>query len=225
MLPQVKADEGYCVASITPVAPADGSAADAAAAPQAQQLLGFFAVADFNLQQQAQAQVARQFEAGSTVEATVAALPSAASGGRLLLSVPLVAKPVRAARASKPAGVAGSKGEQRPSAPTVGSCVKATVVHVHPLHADLTLEGGSQGRLHVTEAAAGSAGASPLSALTAGDQLEVAVLGRVQTTEGRRHGLLECSSRPDVVSAAKAGQQLPRHEGWATLKRGQQLQG
>ncbi|PRW20900.1 RRP5-like protein [Chlorella sorokiniana] len=222
----VKAAEGYCVVSLTPATPAEEDAAEAAAPPQQQQLLGFFAVADFNLQQQAHAQVARQFEAGSRVDATVAALPSPATGGRLLLSVPLAAKPVRAARAAgKPAGAAGSKAESRPAAPAVGSCVQATVSHVHPLHADLTLEGGAHGRLHITEAAAGSAGASPLAALTAGDQLEVAVLGRVQTAEGRRHGLLECSSRPDVVAAAKAGQQLPRHVGWATLKRGQPLPG
>lgn len=220
---QVKAEEGYCVASLTP---ADGSAAAATDAQQQQPLLGFFAAADFNLQQQAQAQVARQFEAGGRLEATIAALPSPATGGRLLLSVPLAAKPVKAARAAgKPAGVAGSKAEARTPGPAVGSSVQATVAHVHPLHADLTLEGGAHGRLHITEAAAGSSGISPLAALSAGDQLEVAVLGRVQTAEGRRHGLLECSSRPDLVAAAKAAQQLPRHVGWATLKRGQQLPG
>ena len=219
--PQVKPLEGYCVASLN-------SPAGAAEGPQP--LLGFFATADFNLQQEQQQQaVQHQFGAGDSLAATVAALPSAATGGRLLLSVPLAAQPLRAKGAK--AAAAGAKQQQQQQqhvGPAVGTCVEATVVAVHPLHADLALEGGCHGRLHATEAAGEDSGTqSPLAALSTGDTLSVAVLGRVQTAEGRRHGMLECSSQADVVAAARARQPLPRRAtaAWGTLKPGQQLRG
>lgn len=215
----------------------------AAGSDSAPQLLGFFATTDFNLQAQQQAAVAHQFSTGDSLTATVASLPSPATGGRLLLSVPLAAMPLKPSgrAAAKAAGGASAKGGaagQQPVAPAAGTCVEATVSVVHPLHADLVLAGGCHGRLHVCEAAAATKGkgkkgsaageeASPLSGLAPGQQLQVAVLGRVATAEGRRHGLLECSSLPDAVGAAQSGKPLPRRTAlsWGTLKPGQQLHG
>ena len=57
-----------------------------AAAGSSSPLLGFLPTTDFNLQQQAHQQVQHQFAAGDTLTASVAALPSAATAGRLLLS-------------------------------------------------------------------------------------------------------------------------------------------
>lgn len=200
-----------------------------AGSPQA---LGCLATSDFNLQQQQQQQVQHQFAVGDQLTATVAALPSEATGGRLLLCVPLTAKPLRPRE-----GKAAAEGEQKrgrqqqqhPAAPAVGSCVEATVGAVHAMHADLLLQGGCHGRLHITEAAPleGGGGASPLSALSPGATLSVAVVGRVQTAEARRHGVVECSTRPEAVAAAKAGQVLPRGQGltWGGLAPGQQLHG
>ena len=202
-----------------------------AAAGSSSPLLGFLPITDFNLQQQAHQQVQHQFAAGDTLTASVAALPSAATAGRLLLSVPLTAKPLKAgSRAAGAAGAAaGAKGqarEQQPVAPATGSCVEATVGVVHALHADLALAGGCHGRLYITEAAAADGVASPLVGLLTGTTLKVAVLGRVQTPEGRRHGMLECSIRPEVVAAAQQGKPLPQqHLGWGTLNPGQQLHG
>ena len=201
------------------------------------QLLAYLATSDFNLAGgQQQAGVQHQFAVGDSLTASVAALPSPATGGRLLLSVPLEAKPLKpaaargaGAQAAKPSAAASAAA---PAAPAPGSLVEATVAVVHPLHAELALAGGCHGRLHVCEAAAGgeaagSEAASPLAALAVGAKLQVVVLGRVATAEGRRHGLLECSTRPEAVAAAKAGRALPRGAApaWGSLKPGQRLAG
>ncbi|KAL4451480.1 hypothetical protein ABPG75_007142 [Micractinium tetrahymenae] len=221
----VKAESGYCVVSL--------------AGPAAQRHpIAFLATADFNLQGQ---QHARQFAAGEALPASVAALPGPATGGRLLLSTPLTARPLRAAGARAGAATAaggkaagqqgGQGGGQQPEAPAAGSLVGATVGAVHALYAELALEGGCHGRLHITEAAPAADG-SPLASLSTGDKLEVVVLGRVASEQGRRHGLLECSTQPDTVAAARqaaAGGTAPAAPAqplaWGRLKPGQQLRG
>lgn len=196
------------------------------------------ATADFNLQGQ---QHARQFAAGDAVAAAVAALPGPATGGRLLLSTPLSAKPLRAAGSRAGSAAPGSKATgqqgssqgqgQQPEAPAAGTLVGATVGAVHALYAELALEGGCAGRLHITEAAPSAASdASPLAALATGDRLQVVVLGRVASEQGRRHGLLECSTLPDTVAAARqatggAAAPPPQPLAWGRLKPGQQLRG
>lgn len=203
---------------------ADGS-------PTGSPLLGFLPTTDFNLQYQQHQQPPRP---GDSLTASVAALPSPATGGRLLLAAPVGGKPVKPAAAAGGTGAAkrpqsDKQQAQRMQQHATGSCVEATVGAVHALHADLDLGDGCHGRLHITEAspAADAASSSPLAALSTGDKLAVAVLGRVTTAEGRRHSVLECSSRPEAVSAARAGQALPRHPcpALAALRPGQQLQG
>ncbi len=190
--------------------------------------IAFLATADFNLQGQ---QHARQFAAGETIAASVAALPGPATGGRLLLSTPLTAKPLRAAGARAGAATAGAKAGgqqgQQAEAPAAGSLVAATVGAVHGLYAELALEGGCHGRLHITEAAPAGDG-SPLAVLSPGDKLQVVVLGRVASEQGRRHGLLECSSLPDAMAAARqaeGGAAPAAPLAWGRLKPGQQLHG
>ncbi|EFN56095.1 hypothetical protein CHLNCDRAFT_145628 [Chlorella variabilis] len=186
----VKEEAGYCVVTLPA---ADGS-------PTGSPLLGFLPTTDFNLQYQQHQQPPRP---GDSLTASVAALPSPATGGRLLLAAPVGGKPVKPAAAAGGTGAAkrpqsDKQQAQRMQQHATGSCVEATVGAVHALHADLDL-----------------------------DKLAVAVLGRVTTAEGRRHSVLECSSRPEAVSAARAGQALPRHPcpALAALRPGQQLQG
>lgn len=210
----VKGEEGYCVVSLA-VPQEDGGPA------AAQPLLGFLPTTDFNLQNSSHQQP--QFAARETLTATVAALPSTATSGRLLLTAPLDGRQARPQprAASSTGGDAAPKKRAAAPPPAPGSCVEATVAAVHPLHADLALPGGARGRLHASQSAC------PLSDLVVGATLQVAVLGRAPATEGRRSSLSECSARPDAVAAAAAGRQLPGNLvlGWGSVKPGQQLTG
>lgn len=212
--PQVKQLEGYCVVSLN---------SDDGGAPLR---LGFLPATDFNLQGQQHGGAARQFAPGDTLPATVVALPSVGTGGRMLLSAPLTAKLLRAAGGKAQQGEGGATARHQQPGPAVGAVVEATVTAVHVLHADLVMLGDHQGRLHITEGPGSSDGdASPLAGLAAGQKLPVAVLGRVAAAEGRRHAQLHCSARPEVLAAARAGKPLPPALSWGRLRPGQQLAG
>ena len=206
----VKEQEGYSV--VTLEGTADGNAGGATAGPPALQL-GLLPTTDFNLRQQ---QLQHRFVPGDVIIASVAVLPSPATGGRLLLHVPLTAAALKAAAQTATnrgaAGGNGARGREQAKhvIPGPATVCGAKVTAVHPLHADLALDGGCRGRLHITQVAdlpttsssnqpgtGSSSGASPLAVLREGQQLPaVAVLGKLQTAEGRRHGLVECSLRP-----------------------------
>lgn len=210
----VKGEEGYCVVSLAVLQ--DGGTPAAA-----QPLLGFLPTTDFNLQNSSHQQP--KFDVGQSLTTAVAALPSAATGGRLLLTAPLGGRPARPQPRTDSSKGGDAAATKRPSrqAPAPGSCVEATVSAVHNLHADLALAGGSRGRLHASQSAVS------LADLAIGATLQVAVVGKAPAAEGRRSSLYECSARPDAVASAAAGQPLPAHLllGWGGLKPGQQLAG
>ncbi len=216
----VKPEEGYCVVSL----PEGGSPGGP--------FLAFLPTADLNLQRSA----APARAPGDAVSAVVAALPSAATGGRLLLAAPLGA----AEGAAAAAAAAAPAGEERPKGalPARGALVRGRVEAVHALHADVVLADGHRGRLHVSEAPGAAAGLaapgapapaegapSPLAALAPGAELELVVLGRMPSAEGRRHGLLELSARAEALAGAGAGAAPPRPLAWADLVPGAALRG
>jgi rRNA biogenesis protein RRP5 len=218
----VKPEEGYCVVSL-PEGGAPGGP-----------FLAFLPTADLNLQRSA----APARAPGDAVAAVVAALPSAATGGRLLLAAPLGA----AEGAAAAAAAAAPAGEERPKGalPARGALVRGRVEAVHALHADVVLADGHRGRLHVSEAPGAAAGLaapgapapaegapSPLAALAPGAELELVVLGRMPSAEGRRHGLLELSARAEALASAGAvpPRLPPRPLAWADLVPGAALRG
>lgn len=220
----VKSDEGYCIVSL----PAGHAT-----------WIGFLSTSDFNLPPAVAA--AQQPQVGDTFSAIVAGDDVAED--RLILVLPRgsgVINPTNISNPSKSTNkdVDGSLGKKK-KLPQTGTVSNARVDGVHLLHADVTLECGARGRIFITEAAdpgespgesPDSSLAAPLAALTTGSSVRVVVLGRMQTAEGRRHGLLELSCRPSVVHAAAAARQTegaaePKMMTWASLKAGQQLQG
>jgi rRNA biogenesis protein RRP5 len=205
----VKADEGYCVVSLP-----------AGRRP----LLGLLPTADFNLPPGAALQ---QPQPGDELAATVAALP-AGPAGRLLLHAPLGPR-AGGAPPPPPRPEGGRPGGKNP-APLRGTLVTGTVEAVHPLHADVALSTGHRGRVHITEAADGGADgapvAAPLAGLTPGAAVSAVVLGRMQGAEGRRHGLLELTTRASALAGAAADPPaLPASLGWGALKAGATLGG
>ena len=111
------------------------------------------------------------------MRARVAALPSSATSGRLLLAMPLDPRSLKAAAAksagaqarSAAAAAKKAEAEARAQHPKAGAVVTATVDSVHAVHAELTLEGAGncRGRLHICEAGA------TLGTLQPGDKLQV----------------------------------------------------
>jgi hypothetical protein len=99
------------------------------------------------------------------VRARVAALPSPATCGRLLVHVPLDPRSLKAAAAQRTQQQQGGQkqprqqqAQQKDAAkhPKAGEVVSAVVDSVHAAHAELTLGGARacRGRLHICEAGA-----------------------------------------------------------------------
>eukprot|EP00887_Chlorella_sp_A99_P001742 scaffold19.g1742.t1 len=196
-----KEPEGYCVAAVQP---AVGTAEEGAAPSPL--LLGFLPIADFNVRQH---QLQHRLAPGNIITATVSALPSAATGGRLVVHVPLTAPALKAAvrtAVNKPSQQGSKATQPKHALPTPGTVCSAKVTAVHALHADITLESGCRGRLHITQvvdppassSSHSSSAASPLTGLKEGQQLEaVAVLGK--EVEG---GFVWCAFSPTIRGRA-----------------------
>jgi hypothetical protein len=56
---------------------------------------------------------------------------------------------------------------------------------------------------------------------------QAVVLGRINSAEGRRHGLVELCMLPAALAAAQADPPgvLPKPLGWGAIREGQQLDG
>ena len=166
---QAKSEEGYCVVSLP--LPEEGTQP---------LVLGFLPTSDYNLSRAPPPQ--HPLAVGDALRVKVAALPSPATCGRLLLHTPLDPRSLKAATAQRPqqgqqqaqqqggrqrqgAQAQGQKaagkgsGEAAAAAakhPKAGDVVAAVVDAVHAVHAETTLEGagGCRGRLHICEAGA-----------------------------------------------------------------------
>ena len=164
---QAKSEEGYCVVSLH--LPEEGTQP---------LVLGFLPTSDYNLSRAPPPQ--HPLAVGDTLRVKVAALPSPATCGRLLLHIPLDPRSLKVATAQRPqqAQQQGQQpgGRQRQGAqaqgqkatgksseaaaaakhPKAGDVVAAVVDAVHAVHAETTLEGagGCRGRLHICEAGA-----------------------------------------------------------------------
>ncbi len=141
-------------------------------------ILGFLPTSDYNLSRAPPPQ--HSLIVGDTIRVKVAALPSPATCGRLLLYTPLDPRSLKAATAQRSQqgqqppqqqggrqrqGAQGQgqkatgKGSEAAAAlkhPKAGDVVAAVVDAVHAVHAEATLEGagGCRGRLHICEAGA-----------------------------------------------------------------------
>ena len=238
----LKADEGYAVVSLP---------------PGFSPWLGYLATVDFNQPLSVGGGVSGsggggalsgsttilgQIQPGDVITATVAALPSAETHGRLLFGVPPSADPsttiVSSSTTKNGAAAAGKSTKIRH--PAAGSKVNVKIEAVHALHAEVTLDAGFRGRIYITEVVDDDDAASsqeedkenPLRKLTAGENVDVVVLGKMQSVEGKRHGLLEFSLRPSLLAAATAAApesnkapRKPQQLTWESLKPGQTLPG
>ncbi|KAL4538228.1 hypothetical protein Ndes2526B_g03454 [Nannochloris sp. 'desiccata'] len=216
----VKPDEGYAVVSL----PSEYTTASSTP------WLGYLATSDFNISTAASA--AGQLQVGDEATVTVAALPSEKTCGRLLLSIPLSAD-AKASAGDGPKQGSGEKKLKLPAAGTKLSGKIEAVHALHAdvslengcrgriYITEITDTADDEKAASVTkkakkaksaakkgkaaeESPSSSSLSSPVSSLTIGSSIEVVVLGRMQSAEGKRHGLLELSCRPSVLAAATA---------------------
>ncbi|KAL0048743.1 hypothetical protein WJX82_009925 [Trebouxia sp. C0006] len=160
--------------------------------PKHNQAVGFAAVTDFNLQSQ---EGRSPFKLGQQVQARIAALPSAETGGRLVMHLPLLTD----AQAAK-------KGSGKGPAANPGQLLKGKISAIHSAHMDVTLQSGQKGRVCLCEVQdaelAVTQGGKPFEGLSEGQNVEAVCLGQMEGFEGRKMGLLDLSLRPAVLTAA-----------------------
>ncbi|GBF92560.1 hypothetical protein Rsub_05174 [Raphidocelis subcapitata] len=150
----------------------------------------------------------RAWPAGAEAAARVAAPPSAANGGRIVLSLSPAAAPAApaAAGAGAAAGAKGAKGQgAREEREAV---VAATVVAVGPLGLEVSYGKSGKGHIHLGEISDRAPSdappdADPLSAFEPGQTLTAAYLGHIKGLGGRRGKGVELSLRPSALAAAK----------------------
>ena len=151
---------------------------------------------------------------GAGVEIAITAVPSLATGNRLVGVC--VADDAPDAPAPRARGNKKEAASTTPAAPRLapGTLVPATVVAVHALHVDLVLSPvspapGAKARLHVTEAGsalesgAAAACAALGASLPVGASVDAVVLGPMATPAGRAHGVWEVTTKPSLVAAAR----------------------
>ena len=174
-----------------------------ASVPKLHHALGFLSAKDYNLQI---VDAHKRFVAGQKVSATVAALPAASSGGRLLLHAPLSSDTL-----------AGSKSSKHPRI-KAGDVVEGVVDRLFPVHASIRLgEHLPRGRVYVSHVAdvdsdAPDGAESPLQALSVGQKVKAVVLGNVVTPGGAKRGLLELSMRPSDIEKGAAAPAAQKEE-------------
>ena len=205
-----KSEEGYCVVSL----------------PDRQHAwLGFLATAGFNLSPEVSSSL--QPQPGQVLSCVVSMLPSVSSDWRLILrmsSSHLVNEKIETKgerKESQNKSDVGANGKGRPRRHPGGSHVVGKVASIHPLHIDVVLNDDSRGRIHITESKDWESDA-PLSNYKVGNEVNAIVLGRASSTGGRRHGLMELSTRAD--SDEKDKRKYPPLS-WTQIKKGDGLRG
>ena len=189
-----------------------------ASIPKLHHALGFLSAKDYNLQI---VDAHKRFAAGQKVSATVAALPAASSGGRLLLHAPL----------SSEALGGPSKGSKHPRI-KAGDVVEGVVDRLFPVHASIRLgEHLPRGRVYVSHVDdvdsddVPDGAESPLRALSVGQKVKAVVLGNVVTPGGAKRGLLELSMRPSDIERGAAAPAAQKEEEEASVAEGASVVG
>lgn len=106
--------------------------------PECNYAIGYASISDYNTQKFPQ----KQFLTGQSVTATVMALPSPSTSGRLFLLLNSM---------SEATDTSSSKRAKKKSSYKVGSLVQAEITEIKPLELKLKFGVGFRGRVHITE--------------------------------------------------------------------------
>ncbi|KAL0316910.1 UNVERIFIED_CONTAM: rRNA biogenesis protein RRP5, partial [Sesamum radiatum] len=138
-------------------------------------IIGYASATDYNTQKLP----AKQFTHGQSVSATVMALPTPATGGRLLLLLASLSDGVETSR---------SKRAKKNSGYDVGSLIQAEITEIKPLEVRVKFGSGFHGRIHVTEATDDNSAASPFSNYRIGQTLAARIVSKRSKPENIKGG-------------------------------------
>ncbi|XP_060194089.1 rRNA biogenesis protein RRP5 isoform X2 [Lycium barbarum] len=143
--------------------------------PSYNNTLGYASRADYNTQNLPHKSVAN----GESVIATVMALPSPSTSGRLLLLLKSI---------SEASETSSSKRAKRKSSYNVGSLVQAEITEIRPLELRLKFGSSFHGRVHITEVSDDNYAEAPLSNFRFGQSLTARIISKFNMSESVKRG-------------------------------------
>ncbi|CAK9145936.1 unnamed protein product [Ilex paraguariensis] len=163
--------------------------------------LGYASITDYNTQKFPPKQfVNGQSGFGSkwfiwcSVIATIMALPTPSTSGRLLLLLKSI---------SEVAETSTSKRAKKKSGYNVGSLVQAEITEIKPLELRLKFGSGFHGRVHITEAVDNNVTEDPFSSFRIGQTLTAIIVSKSNMTEiNRRNYQWELSIKPSMLTGS-----------------------
>ncbi|GMP96859.1 hypothetical protein CsSME_00045323 [Camellia sinensis var. sinensis] len=158
--------------------------------PQYNFAVGYASLTDYNTQKFPP----RQYVNGQSVIATIMALPSPATAGRLLLLLKSV---------SEVTETSSSKRAKKKSGYDVGAVVQAEITEIKTLELKLKFGSGFHGRVHITEANDDNAVENPFKDFRIGQTLTAVIVSKTNKSENNRKNYQwELSIRPSLVTGS-----------------------
>ncbi|KAI4310641.1 hypothetical protein MLD38_035604 [Melastoma candidum] len=154
--------------------------------PEFNHTIGYALKYDYNTQKLPR----KQYVYGQSVTATVVALPSAETMGRLLMLLKSFAD----------LGDSTSKRAKKKSKPSVGSLVQAEVTEIKPLEIRVKLGNGFHGRIHITELNDDNDTEDPLKDFKVGQTLKSRIVAASDSRNHNKSTQWELSAKPKVVA-------------------------
>ncbi|GFY80721.1 similar to RIBOSOMAL RNA PROCESSING 5 [Actinidia rufa] len=153
--------------------------------------IGYASLTDYNTQKFP----SRQHVNGQSVIATIMALPSPATAGRLLLLLKSM---------SEVTETSSSKRAKKKSNYDVGALVQAEITEIKPLELKVKFGSGFQGRVHITEASDDNIVEDPFKGFRIGQTLAAAiVLKNVKSENKRKNYHWELSIKRTLVTGSE----------------------
>ncbi|XP_062112321.1 rRNA biogenesis protein RRP5 isoform X2 [Humulus lupulus] len=157
--------------------------------PEYNYALGYASKSDYNVQKFPH----KQFLNGQSVVATVMALPSPSTAGRLLLLLKSISE----------SETSSSKRAKKKSSYTVGSLVQAEITEIRLLELRLKFGIGFYGRVHITEVNDDNVSENPFSNFRVGQTVNARIVGKANNSDSKKNNCqFDLSMKPTVLSGS-----------------------
>ncbi|KAL3341525.1 hypothetical protein AABB24_025863 [Solanum stoloniferum] len=158
--------------------------------PSYNNTFGYASRADYNTQNHPP----KSFTNGESVIATVMALPSPSTSGRLLMLLKSISEAIE---------TSNSKRAKRKSGYNVGSLVQAEITEIRPLELRLKFGSSFHGRVHITEVSDDNYAEAPFSNFKVGQTLTARIISKLNMSESVRRGYQwELSIKPSTLTGS-----------------------